>query len=159
MNITYCNVFQIDLNLPEPNDSNRYFSFEKFAKYFTREKIVRIFWWFFCNNLELVLVILILISMKKNFNCSLTRLSQTIKDRPFLGVITGLICVLKSPIWSIKMFVNHRVHYNRVSLYRFPSLFAVDTFRHFGPRILNSQIKSPYLTGKLSFFDLFFPCE
>ncbi len=37
-------------------------------------------------------------------------------------------------------------------LYRYPSLVAVDTFRHFGPRILNSQIKRPFLTGKLSFF-------
>ena len=30
--------------------------------------------------------------------------------------------------------------------HRFPSLFAVDTLRHFGPRILNSQIKSPQIT-------------
>ncbi len=35
--------------------------------------------------------------------------------------------------------------------YRFPSLFVVDRFHQFGPRILNSQIKSPYLTRKLSF--------
>jgi hypothetical protein len=26
---------------------------------------------------------------------------------------------------------------------RFPSLFVVDTFRHFGRQILNSQIRSP----------------
>ncbi len=35
--------------------------------------------------------------------------------------------------------------------YRFPLLFAIDTFRQFGPRILNLQIKSPFLTRKLSF--------
>ncbi len=40
-------------------------------------------------------------------------------------------------------------------IYRFPSLFAVDTFRHFGPRILNSQIKSPFLTEKLLFWTIF----
>ncbi len=39
--------------------------------------------------------------------------------------------------------------------YRFPSLFAVDTFRHFGPRILNLQIKSQFLTRKLSFLTNF----
>jgi len=38
--------------------------------------------------------------------------------------------------------------------YRFPSLFAVDTFRHFGPWILNSQIKSPFLTRKLPFWSI-----
>ncbi len=39
--------------------------------------------------------------------------------------------------------------------YRFPSLFAVDRDWHFGPRILNSHIKSPILTGKLLFWTLF----
>ncbi len=29
--------------------------------------------------------------------------------------------------------------------------FSVDTFHHFGPRILNSQIKRPCLTRKMSF--------
>ncbi len=38
---------------------------------------------------------------------------------------------------------------------RFPSLFAVDTFRHFWPQILNSLVKSPFLTGKLSFWAIF----
>ncbi len=36
-------------------------------------------------------------------------------------------------------------------LYRFPTLFVEDTFRHFGPLILNLQIKSPFLTRKVSF--------
>ncbi len=40
-------------------------------------------------------------------------------------------------------------------VYRLPSLFAVDTFRHFWPRILNLQIKSPFLTGKVSFQVIF----
>ena len=36
------------------------------------------------------------------------------------------------------------------NMYRFPSLFAVDIFHHFGLQILNSQIKSPFLTRKLT---------
>ncbi len=43
--------------------------------------------------------------------------------------------------------------YTHVWLYRFPS-FAVDTFCHFGPRILNLQIKSPFLTRILSFLTI-----
>ncbi len=43
----------------------------------------------------------------------------------------------------------------RLEIYRFPSLFALDRDRHFGPRILNSQIKSPFLTRKLLFWTLF----
>jgi hypothetical protein len=39
-------------------------------------------------------------------------------------------------------------------MYSFPSLFAVDTFRHFGPRILNSQI---LFWRKNWHFGLFFP--
>ncbi len=39
--------------------------------------------------------------------------------------------------------------------YRFPSLCAVDTFRHFVAQILKSQIRSPFLTGKLSFWTNF----
>ncbi len=38
-------------------------------------------------------------------------------------------------------------------LYWIPSLFEVNTFRHFG--ILNSKTKSPFLTGKLSFWTIF----
>ena len=38
---------------------------------------------------------------------------------------------------------------------RFPSLFAVATFRHYGQRILNAQIKRPFLTRKLSFWTNF----
>ena len=38
---------------------------------------------------------------------------------------------------------------------RFSSLFSVDMFRHFGPRILNLLIKSPFVTRKLSFFNNF----
>ncbi len=33
-----------------------------------------------------------------------------------------------------------------------PSLLAVNMFRHFGPRIMNSQIKSQFLIVKLSFW-------
>jgi hypothetical protein len=40
-------------------------------------------------------------------------------------------------------------------IFMFPPLFAVDRDRHFGPRILNSQIKSPILTGKLLSWTLF----
>ncbi len=36
--------------------------------------------------------------------------------------------------------------------YRFLSLLAVDTFCHFGPLNMNSQIKSPFFTGKLLFW-------
>ena len=39
--------------------------------------------------------------------------------------------------------------------YRFPLLFAVDTFSHLWPRILNSHITSPFLTRKLSFLTNF----
>ncbi len=35
--------------------------------------------------------------------------------------------------------------------YRFSLLFALDTFCHFEPRILNSQIKSTFLSEILSF--------
>ncbi len=41
-----------------------------------------------------------------------------------------------------------------IKKYRFPSLFAVDRDRHFEPRILNSQIKRPFLTGKLLYSTL-----
>ena len=46
---------------------------------------------------------------------------------------------------------HQRCHFLSMKLiiglkYRFPSLFAVDTFRHFGPQILNWQIKIPFLT-------------
>ncbi len=41
---------------------------------------------------------------------------------------------------------------------RFPSLFAVDTFYYFGPRILNSQIKILFLTEKWRFRP-FFVCD
>ena len=34
---------------------------------------------------------------------------------------------------------------------RLQSLIAVDMFRHFGPRILNAQIKSPFLTENMHF--------
>ena len=40
-------------------------------------------------------------------------------------------------------------------IYMFLSLFAVDTFRHFGPRILNMQIQSPFLTRNLSYLTNF----
>ena len=36
--------------------------------------------------------------------------------------------------------------------YRFPSIFAGDIFRRFGPRILNSQIQSLVLTMQVSKF-------
>ncbi len=49
----------------------------------------------------------------------------------------------------------HQQNYDQHYEYRFPSLFAVDRDRHFGPRILNSQIKSPILTEKLLFWTFF----
>ncbi len=44
------------------------------------------------------------------------------------------------------------------NLNRFPVLFAVDMFRHFGLWILNSQIKSLFLTVKLSIWTIFPMC-
>jgi hypothetical protein len=55
---------------------------------------------------------------------------------------------LSKPIFSFAK-LNERTRY------RFPSLFAVEMFRHFGPRILISQIKSQFLTGKLSLWTFF----
>jgi hypothetical protein len=43
--------------------------------------------------------------------------------------------------------------------YRFPSLSAEDTFCHFGPRILNSQIKKSIFNWKIVILDHFFKCE
>jgi hypothetical protein len=51
--------------------------------------------------------------------------------------------------------LSFTVPYLTNSVYRFPSLFGVGTYRHFGQRILNSQIKSPFLTGKLSIWTIF----
>jgi hypothetical protein len=50
--------------------------------------------------------------------------------------------LLLSGVWQLRM-------------YRFPLKFAVDSFLHFGPRILNSQIKSQILTRKLLFWTTF----
>ena len=42
-----------------------------------------------------------------------------------------------------------------VTLYRFPSLFPAEMFRHFGLRILNLQIRSLFLTRKSAFLTNF----
>ena len=54
----------------------------------------------------------------------------------------------------ICLMLVYRSHFKHTA-YRFPSLFAVDMFRHFGPRILDSQINSPFLTRKLTFWTNF----
>jgi hypothetical protein len=53
------------------------------------------------------------------------------------------------PGWkkATKFFPN-----DRRTNYRFPSLFAVDTFRYFGPQILNSQIKVYFWQKNESFW-------
>ncbi len=43
--------------------------------------------------------------------------------------------------------------------YRFPSLFAVETFRHFGSRILNFADKNSIFDWKIVILDQFFQCE
>ncbi len=64
-------------------------------------------------------------------------------------------------MWSIQKFQLYYIfissYYYRI--YRFPSLFAVDTFHHFGPQILKLQIKSPFFTGKICILDYFSQCE
>ncbi len=53
------------------------------------------------------------------------------------------------------MYNPFQFQYSEEVVYRFPPLFAKDTFRPFGPQILNSQIESPFLTGKLLFWTIF----
>ena len=50
---------------------------------------------------------------------------------------------------------NLNVQTNCLFVYRFPSLFAVHTFRHSELQILILQIKSPFLTRKLLFLPNF----
>ncbi len=56
------------------------------------------------------------------------------------------------PGWkkATKFFPN-----DRRTNYRFPSLFAVDTFLYFGPQILNSQIKVYFWQKKRVIFTIF----
>ncbi len=53
-------------------------------------------------------------------------------------------------------FLSSVLNVNHVPEYRFPLLFAVDIFRHFGPRILNLHVKNPFLNEILSFLNNFF---
>ena len=59
----------------------------------------------------------------------------------------GCFCISRSDL-NLKITPEN----NTGSLYRFLSLFGLDMFPHFGPQILNSQIKSlRSLTKKLTF--------
>ncbi len=94
----------------------------------------------------------ILYFMNPNKLASLTRVVSQNQNfsRSNLGIIKGgdLVSCMKRSFRA-----------ETVLRYKFPSLLAVDTFRHFGARILNSMIKSLFLTGKIVILDLFFKCE
>ena len=60
--------------------------------------------------------------------------------------------------WGRRLLRKLKMYSRRLcndGVYRFPSLFLVDTFRHFGPQILNSQIKRQFLTMKMLFWTNF----
>ncbi len=48
---------------------------------------------------------------------------------------------------------------NILHIYRFPSLFAVNRFRHFGPGILKLQMKCPFLASNRVSFTFYCKCE
>ena len=54
------------------------------------------------------------------------------------------------PVLKHILMVKKRWH-KKIIKYRFPLLFAVDTFCHFGPQILNLQMKKSIYGLKLSF--------
>jgi len=76
------------------------------------------------------------IMSKSNFTVS--------QSKVLFGMVNYIFCrsigsqIIESPFYC-KKYCSYD--------YRFPSLFAVDMYHHFGPRILNSQIKSLFLTG------------
>ncbi len=61
-----------------------------------------------------------------------------------------VFCIARDEIYNT-------VQTKQKTLYRWASLFAVDTSRYFGPRILNLEIKIHIL--KFGLLDQFFKCE